>query len=269
MAVSRAISPRWFIPISITARRCSAARGRRSVSGTPTSLLRLPSVFEHRAAGGQDGGDHLAGGGLAVRAGDAHHRDGEAAPVEAGDGAERRRACPRPRGAGAPAARPRRGPRATTAQAAPARAASARKSCPSKRSPRRATKALPAAMARVSVETPATRGRAARPASGRRWPAASSLGGEVRVRGSRGAEAPAGLLPVVEVAPLGAHDLVVLVPLAGDEHRVAGPGGRRAPARWRRAGPPRPGSPARRRAACSRGEAAQPGLLHARARWRR
>ncbi len=73
-AVSRAISPGWFIPSSTTAATCSGRR-RRSVSGTPTSLFRLPSVFSDGPAHGEDGAHHLLGGGLAVAA--AHRAEGE------------------------------------------------------------------------------------------------------------------------------------------------------------------------------------------------
>jgi hypothetical protein len=44
MAESRASSPSWFMPISTTALRCSEV-SRSSVSGTPTSLFRFPSVL--------------------------------------------------------------------------------------------------------------------------------------------------------------------------------------------------------------------------------
>jgi hypothetical protein len=43
MRASTAISPGWFMPISITAAWCCARR-RNSVSGTPMSLFRLPRV---------------------------------------------------------------------------------------------------------------------------------------------------------------------------------------------------------------------------------
>ena len=44
IAASRAISPRWFMPSSTTTLRCSAPR-RRSVSGSPNSLFKLPSFL--------------------------------------------------------------------------------------------------------------------------------------------------------------------------------------------------------------------------------
>ena len=43
IAAQFAVSPRWFIPSSTTAARCTS-RSARSVSGSPTALLRLPSV---------------------------------------------------------------------------------------------------------------------------------------------------------------------------------------------------------------------------------
>ncbi len=49
MAASAAISPGWFIAISITAVRCSGL-SRSSVSGTPQWLFRFPSVRSVGAA---------------------------------------------------------------------------------------------------------------------------------------------------------------------------------------------------------------------------
>ena len=43
-AVMRAISPKWFMPISATMTSVSRVM-RIRVSGRPISLLRLPSVF--------------------------------------------------------------------------------------------------------------------------------------------------------------------------------------------------------------------------------
>jgi len=50
MAAKRAISPAWFIPISMAAARCSA-RSRNRDSGKPISLLKLPSVFNTGPSG--------------------------------------------------------------------------------------------------------------------------------------------------------------------------------------------------------------------------
>ena len=44
MAANSRISPAWFIPISSTAARQSSGK-RRMESGTPTWLLKLPTVF--------------------------------------------------------------------------------------------------------------------------------------------------------------------------------------------------------------------------------
>ena len=52
-------------------------------------VVEVPLGLQDRAAGGQDGGHHLAGGGLAVGAGHRHHRQVEAAAVVARHRAER------------------------------------------------------------------------------------------------------------------------------------------------------------------------------------
>ena len=143
------------------------------------------------------------------------------------------RACPSTSSSGD--ARPERRPaaRATTAPAAPAFAAAARKSWPSKRSPvqrdeERARRRWRGCRWQTPATAPAGAGRSQAAAGGR----AARSSGEGRAHaGSAGSAArerlARGLLAVVEVALLGADDLVVLVALAGDEHHVARPGQRR------------------------------------------
>ena len=85
----RAISPAWFMPSSTTAAR-QPSRRRSSVSGTPMSLLKLPSVANAASptAGAEDRRDHLRHRRLAVAAGDRDQRHGEAAPPCGGELAE-------------------------------------------------------------------------------------------------------------------------------------------------------------------------------------
>ena len=71
-----AVSPGWFMPISMTAARCSA-RSRSSVSGRPMSLLRLPrvaSTLRRAEMRAQDRRDHLLDRRLAVAADDGGQR---------------------------------------------------------------------------------------------------------------------------------------------------------------------------------------------------
>ena len=107
-------------------------------------------------------------------------------------------------------------------------------------------RARPARSRRVSVVTPAKRGAAAERrqlaarrrehlGERRRRAAPASRSGRA-AHARRLPSAAAHLLAIVEVALLGADDLVVLVPLAGDEHEVARPREPRRRARSRRAG---------------------------------
>ena len=84
MRVSRAISPVPLAPISMTAALCDGCSQSR-VMGTPTWLFRLPQVDQHAAVftgladvGAHDGAHHLLERGLAVAAGDTEDRDIEA-----------------------------------------------------------------------------------------------------------------------------------------------------------------------------------------------
>ena len=73
-------------------RGAMAGASDSSVSGTPTSLLRLPRVANAASlptCAAQDRGDHLLDGGLAVAAGDGDQRQPEAGAPAGGDPAER------------------------------------------------------------------------------------------------------------------------------------------------------------------------------------
>ena len=120
----------------------------------------------------------------------------------------------------------------TTAPAAPAASASATNSWPSNRSPRIATNRSPAASVRESIDDPLDRRRPVARAPPRP-PVAAAISAAVSASGStrydtrepaaaarqRGARH----LDVVERQRPIADDLVLLVPLAGDEHEIAGP----------------------------------------------
>ena len=91
IAASSAVSPGWFMPISMTAARCGARRPS-TVSGRPMALLRFPGRGEHLPLprpGAQDRRGHFLHRGLAVAAHDADDRQREAPPPERGERAER------------------------------------------------------------------------------------------------------------------------------------------------------------------------------------
>ena len=148
----------------------------------------------------------------------------------------RRRSRRRPR---SPAGRPRA--RATTTPAAPAADRLRRERRTRRRArPAARRRAARRSTARLSSATPANDGAARarlqqRPVHRPRRRSRACACGRAHAAPPAARAKRGGLLAIVEVAPRGADDLVVLVPLAGDEHDVAGPGGasrrrdRRAP----------------------------------------
>ena len=117
----------------------------------------------------------------------------------------------------------------TTAPAAPAASAAATKSCPSNRSPRMATNRSPGCTDRVSIDHRSTRWSPARRETTRPPVAAAISAARQRNRLATGPRHPRAAAParqrgardldVVERQRPVADDLVLLVPLAGDEHR--------------------------------------------------
>src|SRR3989441_7172873 len=116
----------------------------------------------------------------------------------------------------------------TTRQAAPREAASARNAWPSRRLPRIAKKASPTPSARESIETPVMgtpRSPATRAPCVARTMSWTVNSGTVAL-GPLSRQDPPRDLTVVERQHVGAHDLIGLVTLSGDDDRVArlGPG---------------------------------------------
>ena len=165
IAARRAISPGWFMPISMTAALCAALR-RNSVRGTPISLFRLPRVASRPsspwAAARMDAIISLT---VVL----------PLLPVTPMTGRLKRlrqwlamrpsatRVSATTMAGTLPLSQPA-GKRSTTTAATPLAATCSRKSWASKLSPRRATNSEPAWALRLSVDTPA-KAREASPAS--------------------------------------------------------------------------------------------------------
>ena len=160
---SGAISPGWFIPISHTAAVCSGVVAS-TVSGTPMWLFRFPVRRGDIEFPREHGGGKILGAGLAVRAGDGHHRDVQLLAPPAGE------ALQREQGVGNDDDRRIRrrlpfpmlddGDRRTALPAL-----SRRRASPLKFSPRSAKNAEPCGSLRVSVETPPETITSPRPAA--------------------------------------------------------------------------------------------------------
>src|SRR2546428_234936 len=113
----------------------------------------------------------------------------------------------------------------TTTEAAPRAAASARNTWPFSRWPTIAKNASPTWRVRESIDTPAT-GTPRSPLTSAPWVARTSSWTRTAARRllpPRLRQQPPRDVAVVERQHVGPDDLVRLVPLAGDDHRVAGP----------------------------------------------
>jgi hypothetical protein len=240
---SGAISPAWFMPISITASGRLAGM-RASVSGTPIWLLKLFAAAWVGALGGQHCAQHLLGPGLADRAGDADHPRTGAQPRARREAAQRlqraQRVVHEQRASsahalgpmGRPSPRRRRGQCVGDEAVAVARAACQRDEQVARRD-RRA----------VDLDAGAAHSPGRPPRGG------GGVGGGPERRGSQAPSSPSSAataarrgLGVVERV-LRPRDLLPgLVPLSGDQEAILRPQACRRRAGWPRRGrrPPRP-----------------------------
>ncbi len=177
----RAVSPGWFMPSSTTAARWCVRR-RNSVSGTPTSLLRLPSVARRSSS-------PYAAARIAAIISFVVVLPLLPTTTTSGMRCRARQPCARSPSAmrvsststDGTTAEPR--PRSTSTAAAPRAATSPRYAWPLKRSPASATKSAPASMRRLSVDTPAMRRTAtSSPAPERRPPVSSATSARLITR---------------------------------------------------------------------------------------
>src|SRR5690349_18038760 len=215
---SRGISPGMLAPASTT--RASASSGApRIVSGTPTRLFRLPPVACTRYA--------VASTARIISLVLVFPLEPVIATTGLPGAKRRRRARANRPSAASVSSTSKNGspatagvPRRTTAAAAPLAFAWSRNACASKRSPFRATNKVPGVRCRVSVSTPVkcSPGGPGTPKA----PAIPAESQRVIAAPSRPPQLP-DHLPLVEVLLLRTDHLVGLVPLSGEQHRIARP----------------------------------------------